>query len=214
MTCLRVAPIVEGHGEVAAIRVLLDRIWRELLGQEFIHVLRPIRRPRSKFIRHSARGLELDKDEITRAVRLADSKLQNDPLEGAGLILFLLDADEDCPMEVAPRIQNVIADSAANRIALVLPVIEYESWFVASADSLGDILDVHNVSASVIQNPELSRSGKSWIEKRIHGRYSETVDQPRLSARIDLEAVRSRSSSFAKLCRELEVDASPGHSSK
>jgi hypothetical protein len=34
--------------------------------------------------------------------------------------------------------------------------------------------------------------------------YAETVDQPRLTAAMDLQMCRERSKSFDKLCRELE----------
>ena len=33
MSRLRVAPIVEGHGESYCIRILLERVWGELLGE-------------------------------------------------------------------------------------------------------------------------------------------------------------------------------------
>lgn len=59
------------------------------------------------------------------------------------------------------------------------------------------------------------RCRKAWIEKRIKApKYSETVDQPAMTAAMDLKLCRSRSPSFDKLCRELEKrrDAAP-HSS-
>ena len=34
MSGATVAPIVEGHGEVEAVPILLGRVWRELLGGE------------------------------------------------------------------------------------------------------------------------------------------------------------------------------------
>ena len=46
MSRIRIAPIVEGHGETEAIRPLLRRIWTELLGGEYADILKPIRRPR------------------------------------------------------------------------------------------------------------------------------------------------------------------------
>ena len=39
---LRVVVIVEGHGEDGAIRTLLERIWYELLGGDYIEVISSI----------------------------------------------------------------------------------------------------------------------------------------------------------------------------
>jgi hypothetical protein len=36
---LRVVIIVEGHGEDGAVRTLLERIWYELLGGDYIEVI-------------------------------------------------------------------------------------------------------------------------------------------------------------------------------
>lgn len=41
MSRLRVATIVEGHGEVQALPILIRRIWTELLQCEFVEVLSP-----------------------------------------------------------------------------------------------------------------------------------------------------------------------------
>ena len=38
MSRLCVAPIVEGHGDDRAIRILLQRIWSELLGGDYVEV--------------------------------------------------------------------------------------------------------------------------------------------------------------------------------
>jgi hypothetical protein len=55
-------------------------------------------------------------------------------------------------------------------------------------------------------DPEQQRCGKGWIEHRFKGpKYSETVDQPRLTAAMDLHLCRQHSPSFDKLCRELEA---------
>ena len=68
MSRLRVVPIVEGEGEVACIRILLDRIWRELLGGEFVEVVRPIRGKRGQLVKPS--GIE---EAIGHAVNIRRS---------------------------------------------------------------------------------------------------------------------------------------------
>lgn len=197
MSRLRVAPIVEGHGEYQAIRTLLRRVWTELLGGEFIDVIKPIRWPKSKLVREH---------EISRATDLALRKLaasnqSGDPM----LVLLLLDADRDPACILGPQLRDYAARQHQNAdIACVLAVIEYETWFVASAESLQDYLDLP-ADQSVPQNPEEARLGKAWIDRHFREtKYSETVDQPRLTSAMDLQLCRRRSRSFDKLCRELE----------
>lgn len=207
MSRLRVAPIVEGHGEVSAVPELLRRIWYEVLGGEFIDVLKPIRQPRSKLLRKrpDARVCRPHGEFILRATQLASAKLGVDPDESVpGLVLLLLDANSDCPRDLAPEILRILEETAPIRkTAAVLPVVEYETWFVASAESLEEYLSV--LPTDRISNPESLKLGKAWIEDRFRGaKYSETIDQVRLTAKMDLKLCRQRSRSFDKLCRELE----------
>lgn len=204
MTRLRVAPIVEGHGEVEAIRTLLERTWREVVGGEYIEVIRAIRKPRSKLIQEH---------ELSRAVRLAASKLQGPPATtDPMMILVLLDAEPDLPCVLGPELLNYAkrAHSGAD-VCCVLANVEYETWFVASADSLHEHLDL-SPDEEIPQEPEESRLGKGWIQRHFKGtKYSETVDQPRMTAKMNLSQCRARSPSFDKLCRELErrLDSAP-----
>lgn len=197
MSHLRIVPIVEGHGEWEAIRILLGRIGYELVGGRSLEVLQPIRRPRTKLVSHP--------DELLRAIDLAALKLRRHPLPDAtDLILVLLDANGDAPCKLGPELQEHAArDRPHLDVACVMANIEYETWFVAAAESLTDFLDVH--PDQVPTDPEASRSRKAWIEERFQGtKYSETVDQARMTAKMDLRLCRRRSASFDKLCRELE----------
>ena len=195
MKQLRVAAIVEGHGEYQSIRVLLTRVWHEILGGEWIDVLQPIRQKRHKLAKQS---------ELEKAVQLAALKLANVP--GAtipSVIVILVDADEDLPCRLAPKLLN-LAKAARSDVDIMCVVanIEYETWFVAAAESLRDYL-----SLPVAPNdPEKHRHGKGWIERCFKGtKYSETQDQPAMTAKMDLAMCRVRSPSFDKLCRELEL---------
>ena len=90
-------------------------------------------------------------------------------------------------------------------VACILANVEYETWFVAAAESLRDFLDFP-ADATNLQAPEKARSGKGWVQRHFKGpKYSQTLDQPRLTARMDLGLCRARSPSFDKLCRELEA---------
>lgn len=196
---LRVAPIVEGHGEAAAIRGLLERIGHELIGAEYVEVLQPVREKRDRLIENKDGALEKAVDFSARRLTEAGRRA-----EMTAAILILVDADKEDADAIEAKLrtcaQRVRADY--NTIC-VAAVKEYETWFVAAAESLAGYLDL--TGEEVPSDPEGQRCGKAWIERRIKRRkYSETVDQPKMTARIDLRVCRERCPSFDKLCRELE----------
>jgi hypothetical protein len=197
MNRLRVAPVVEGHGEFRCVRTLLDRIWRELLGGEFIDVVRPIRRTSGELVRP---------DGIRNAVRIAVRSLNDPPAtDDPKLVLILIDADENCPGRLGPDLLAIAreADPVVD-IACVLANVEYETWFAAAAESLTKYLEFP-AGFRASESPERERHGKAWVERYFRRtRYSETRDQPAMTSAMDLALCRRRSPSFDKLCRELE----------
>jgi hypothetical protein len=194
---LVVAPIVEGHGEDNAIRLLVQRIWTELLGGEFVQVIKPIRWPRNRLVQHS---------ELKRAIDLAALKLRSAALSDPAMILILLDADRDPPCTLGPDLLRQARESRPDiDVSCVVANVEYETWFVAAAASLGEFLQLPSVSELPLQ-PEAARLGKAWVQRRFRGlKYSETLDQPAMTQAMDLGLCRERSPSFDKLCRELHA---------
>jgi hypothetical protein len=194
---INIAVIVEGDGEDLSVGPLLRRLWQELLGGDYANVLRPIRRPRGSLFKAG-------NPDLGNAVNLAFEKLKD---HGGGLILILVDAEEDC-LRIANLGPTILSRARAARadadIACVIANVMYETWFVAAADSLRKYLDP-GPAAALPDDPEGKRLGKPWIKRHtINGKYSETADQPRFTAAMDLALCRSKSPSFDKLCRELE----------
>ena len=139
---------------------------------------------------------------LENAVEFACRKLEQVTRNGA--VLVLLDADSDCPAEIAPSLLRRVRDVRPGiRASVVVAKSEYEAWFLAAAHSLrGVFVD----EAEPPDDPELIRSAKAYLTKNYLSRdvrYSETVDQPRFTARMDLDEARA-SPSFDKLCRDLE----------
>ncbi len=191
MTRLAVYPIVEGQGEVESIRILLTRIWTELLlQQDYVAVLRPLRVPRSRIVKSV---------EIQRAVEFGRRKLRSEAADRR-LVLVLFDADKDLPCKIAPSVRSMLSNPGVD-VSVVVANLEYETWFVGAAESLGDFL---LLPERIPDAPEAERCRKGWIEQRTKsGQYSETIDQPRFTARMDLAVCRRRCPSFDKLCRDL-----------
>jgi hypothetical protein len=195
---LRLAAIVEGHGEYESIRLLLTRVWQELLGGEYIDIVQPIRQKRHQLAKQEG---------LCKAVELAALKLAN--TTGMSLpvaVLILVDADEDMPCQLAPEMLRWAKDARADvDIICVVANTAYETWFVAAAESLREFLELPN-NMAIPDDPEEKRLGKGWIERYFKGeKYSETQDQPSMTAKMDLAVCRGRSPSFDKLCRELKL---------
>lgn len=114
------------------------------------------------------------------------------------MILILEDADEARPCVLAPKVMARSARFGID-VACVLANPEFETWFVASAPSLFPEM----AADAAPKAPERQGSRKKWVAERL-GSYSETLDQPRLAAIMNLTLCRERSPSFDKLCRELE----------
>lgn len=205
MSGLVIAPIVEGHGEVEAVPVLLRRLAEKLLGQPAIEVLRPIRQRRSQLV---------IAEKVERFVTLACHNLERRAAPGSRrAVLLLLDADDDCPAELGPRLAAICRTIAGETtVMVVLANREFETWFVgsAAAQQMRELLELRE--AEIPAAPEDARAGKMWIEDRFNRRhrttgqrYSPVVDMPKLVARLDPALARERCPSFDKLCRELEA---------
>jgi hypothetical protein len=90
-------------------------------------------------------------------------------------------------------------------VSVVLAHREYESWFLAAAESLAGLRNLPPDLAAPAA-PEEIRDAKGWLSKQMPRsmRYSPTQDQAALSAQFDMELARTRSRSFRKLWKEIE----------
>jgi len=184
---MKIAAIVEGHGDEPALRILLRRL-AERKGA-VVELLRPIRQSRGRLVKRA---------EFVRAIDLAAKQTR----QGDG-ILVLLDADEDCPAELAPRMLAWARQARADRqIAVVLAKREFEAWFLGAAESIAGTRGLARGTKSPL-DPEAIRGAKGWLSERMGRRYSETIDQPAFAATFDLDAAR-RCDSFDKLVRDVE----------
>ncbi len=184
---MNIQPIVEGHGEVAAVPVLLRRL-RDLAQAHALDVNPPIRLHRDQFFREP---------EVRRAVRLAMK--QNDC--AAVLLLFDGDNEGDCPRDQMPRILGWARGEAGRMpCAAVMAYREYEAWFLASIESLRGRRGIR-ADAESHPNPEQPRGAKSHHEARMApgGHYHETSHQPALTALFDMQLAFRRCRSFRHL---------------
>jgi Domain of unknown function (DUF4276) len=179
---VKLSVIVEGQGEEEAVRFLVQRVANELLDLNIWTLPHTLRVNRGTMVKRP--------QELARYLQLANMKIA-----GAGAVLLLLDADDDCPAKLGPELLAMVQSLRPDlRLAVVVANREYEGWFLAASESL---------AMPFCDNPEGIRGAKGWIE-RARGSYSPTIDQTSLTTQFDLTAARSRADSFDKFCREIE----------
>ena len=184
----RIVPIVEGHGDRAAIRTLIHRVAAQFCPESPVEVMRPVRVSKTELLR--ADDLENRADYATRA------------LEGqAGGMLVLIDADDDRACEMGPALlARVRAARPDLPTEVVLAEREFEAWGLAAAESLRGWRGLPN-DLEPPDDPQAVRGAKEWLTSRMPGVYSPTADQASLAERIDLVAAQAAASSFDKFCR-------------
>ena len=148
---MKIQPLVEGHGEVEALPVLLRRfidaaqVWT-------VGVRQPIRRPRNRLAQE---------DGVRQAVRLALEQPE------CGAVLVLLDGNSDCPAELGPTVQEWTTGAADDTpCRVVLAHREYEAWFLASIESLRGFRGV-TTTAQPPRDPEDARGAKEQLRARM-----------------------------------------------
>jgi len=191
MRMVTIACIVEGHGEVQALPVLLRRAAAEVDPGIYLSVPPPYRVNRSGLLRPDIL------EEVART--------QGDRVTGAGGVFLLIDADDDCPADLGPRLlARMVTARPDRRMAVVLANREFEGWFLAAVPSLAGHRELPEVLEPP-QDPEAIRGAKEWLGTRRAGRsYRETSDQAAFTAVFDMKAAREKSPSFDKFWREAE----------
>jgi len=193
MTQARIAVIVEGHGECKAVPILVRRIAREIDPGFVPVVLPPLRVPASRLIKDG---------ELERSVDFTARKLG-----GSGGIIVILDCDWGgcCPAKMGPALkERAIAARRDVSLTVILAKMEYEAWFLASAESLRGKRGL-NENLQSPSDPESIRGAKGWLSRNMNaGRsYSETDDQPALTEIFDMASARRAADSFDKCYRDI-----------
>ena len=182
---MKIQPIVEGHGEVKAVPILLRRLIDEAHVWE-VEIGRPIRQPRDKLVQQV--GLE---QVIKVALRQPN----------CGAVLIIFDGDYDCPAKLGPMVhQWATAVSGDVPCEVVIPHREYEAWFLAAIKSLRGSPYIED-DADPHPNPEVPRGAKGQLKARMQsGRsYVPTQHQPAFSAAFSMADAYAGCRSFRKL---------------
>lgn len=179
---MSVISIVEGDAEVESVPVLLRQ-----LGFD---PAKPFRVKRNRVVKPG---------QLERAVEFA-VRARSDP----SAVLILLDADDDCPAQLAPALAARARAVTPLPVSVVLAMRELEAWFLGGIESLRGYRGIAE-DATWDGDPERPRGAKERVKEMMGGRgYVDRADQPALMARLDIQAARGRCPSLDKLLRDLE----------
>lgn len=180
-------PVVEGDGEVGAVRILLRRICGEVFGRWDVEIRQPWRLPRSQM---TIQG------PIGRVYRALARGLDSD-----GGVIVVLDQDDDHDVSgLVDRVSEPMAGMADLRV--VVACREYEAWFLGGIESLRAHRSVRD-DAAFDSDPEAPRDAKGRLRQLMNEPYRETLHQPAFTELLSIEAARQRCPSFEHLVRSV-----------
>lgn len=192
-----IVPIVEGSSEVESVPVLMRRLLTEW-GKYHLEIGKPVRVKRHQVIKQ---------DEMEKRVAMARQRAD------CRAIFVILDADDDCPKNLAPELLERAKQAAQDTlVSVVLPKSELESWFVGSIESLHGIRGI-SAEACSPSDPENIRDAKGYLTQAMEGsrHYLEVDDQPAFADKFDMTQALNNCRSFKKFYYDFRniVDSLP-----
>jgi hypothetical protein len=165
--------VVEGRGDAEAVPLLLRR-WLERRGL-FQDVL-------GKPVTCNGRDKALKENGLEGKVAVAAAR------PGCVGVLVVLDGEGDPVCSLGPTLLTRVNDIAVP-VAVALADSQFESWLVASAESLS----LSNLAYSTTQNAEAALKTALRPEK-----YVKPYWQPRLAHRLDFDIALPRANSLRR----------------
>jgi hypothetical protein len=186
-----IAPIVEGHGEVQSVPLLLKRMALAIAPTAQLNLNPALRIKTGSFVN--------DEDYFRKYLELAARKTKPWP---KSCVLILLDCEDDCPRKLGPVLWKKAHNCRPDVTTIViLAHREYETWFLAAARSLRGVCGLP-ANLTPPNNPESIRNAKGWLSKMMSAPYNETDHQPKFTMSFafqEAETVPSFKRGFQKL---------------
>lgn len=211
MSPKRLVLLVEGEGDVDAVRVLVKRLLSEYSAFDAVSLdEKPLRIGGYSKIRRSKQFSKSREHDFGEWRRHLQNALKRPNVGGC---ILLLDGDSPVQVEGEPfcamRAARLLASEARKvgagklfSVAIVFVCMEFESWLIAGIESLlgKPFSDGRNGMPSVLPknvqvpaNPELApRDAKGWLRRVMATGYGATRDQAELARLVDLSAIRGR----------------------
>jgi len=182
MSAIRfIAPIVEGHGEVQALPILLRRLACVTSPEIELRLNPALRVKVASFLS------EKDSGYFEKYIELAARKTRAWP---KSCVLILLDCEDTCPAELGPKILKRATSRRPDAAFLViLARREYETWFLAAAESLRGVCGLP-ADLSAPADSESIRDAKGWLSGKMPVPYNEPEHQPKMTDAFDFELAK------------------------
>ena len=199
-----IVPIVEGDGDAAALPGLLTRILAEKYGRGDV------------LVAHGKRVVKANgRQNLERKLDRFLGHAQNRP--DCAAVLIVVDADDDCPAELAERLLKRCRDIGTRRpVEIVCACRSYEAWLLASLETIRGRHGIPD-AATLPADAENIPDPKRWLDEQMPTgqSYKPTTHQPSFSSAINPCLAHRNSRSFRRLCHALEqlvaaVDSSEG----
>lgn len=192
-----IVAIVEGYGETEAVPILLTRWLRHRNFTNF-KVLEPIR----------ATGTDAIKQPYNEGRRMGVEHFVHTAISSRDpdAILVILDADDDCPAELAPKLLARAKSVTNVPIGVVLANRQYETWFLASLRTLQRAGEIPaDAKLPRYADIEVEQGCKDKLSKILGRKYNERNDQPEFTEYLSFrKTMKSRSRSYRHLLDTLE----------
>lgn len=193
---IRILPIVEGHGEVGSVPMLLKRL-AVYNGGICVRIYKPIRGKSSGMLKKDSNGNFGIETQINMALHVR---------EDFDVLFIFIDADVlPSPIcEFFPKFYKFCIDKVpvGKKICIVFPNKEFEAWFLGSMTSLAGNLNVPP-SVPTIQDPESIRGAKERFRNITHNKiYDSFKDQVKFIPYLDFGLLEQNCRSFKKLNTE------------
>lgn len=204
----RIAPIVEGEGDVEAVLNVLNRFLRNWHLDGYFCAC--------KSMDTNGIGNILGFDHRIPERRHLAKFLAYARIEQMDGVMVIADADKACAAERARDIGQVAKElQLPFPVAVAVPRRCFETWLIASIDTIagktlsrnGDQREGIVVGAACPIDAESVRSPKGWLTRHMPpGRaYKESMDQLPMTQYMDEDRVRVRSRSFRHIESSLRV---------
>jgi hypothetical protein len=186
----RLLAIVEGHGDVKAVPLLI----RNILKAKGIHDVELL--PTQRRGEYPSVAKDFD-DYFLAAIK------ENAP------ILWVMDFDAkgcDCPYKAAQELLGRAAKLHPGwLIRIAFLVKEYEVLFLHDENATRHVFPDLAKGKPFPSSPEKIRDAKGWISERLPSgmAYKETVHQEKITAQLNLDLLRQKSKDFAHLERAI-----------
>ncbi|MDE0673051.1 MAG: DUF4276 family protein [Caldilineaceae bacterium] len=189
----KIIPVVEGKGDQLAVPELV----RKILEQKQRYDISVVKGKQT----HGKPNL----------VRSLPKYLHYAIIDGCDAILVVVDADHQCPRQVAEELAQQVVDLQLRvPVSIVCPKRCFETWFLGSLalGKGGGIRKVLSLRHDVFppEDPEAFASPKRWLTRHMPGgsAYKETVHQAALARGIDVGLLYGNSRSFRRMCSAVD----------